>query len=162
MIEASQQAPLNHNSNYPSFTTTDLLNENSDTNLPYAGSVHPKEAWYLVQNGLATLIDIRSKEELTFVGLVPNSTHIAWATGTNLTRNPRFVKEVEAKFKKDQTLLLICRSGKRSAEAATVLTKAGFQQVFNVLEGFEGNLDSNQQRGRLGGWRFHRLPWQQQ
>ncbi|MBK8454157.1 MAG: rhodanese-like domain-containing protein [Thiofilum sp.] len=129
--------------------------------LPYAGSFHPRQAWHLIQNGLAILIDVRTLEELTFVGSVPNSIHIPWAIGTHLTRNPRFVKELERKFSKHQTLLFICRSGKRSAQAAEAATKAGFTQVFNVAQGFEGDLDENQQRGQLGGWRFHHLPWQQ-
>jgi rhodanese-related sulfurtransferase len=79
-----------------------------------------------------------------------------------MTRNPRFIKELERKFQKQQTLLLICRSGKRSAQAAEAATKAGFTQVFNVSEGFEGDLSEKNQRGKLGGWRFHQLPWQQQ
>jgi hypothetical protein len=33
--------------------------------------------------------------------------------------------------------------------------------VFNVLEGFEGDLDEQQQRGEAGGWRRWGLPWQQ-
>ncbi len=43
---------------------------------------------------------------------------MAWATGTSLTRNPRFVRELEAKLGKDEVVLLLCRSGKRSALAA--------------------------------------------
>lgn len=134
----------------------------SHTTVPYAGSLHPKQAWHLVQNGLATLIDVRTFEELVYVGTVPNSIHIPWAIGTHMTRNPRFIKELERKFQKQQTLLLICRSGKRSAQAAEAATKAGFTQVFNVSEGFEGDLSEENQRGKLGGWRFHQLPWQQQ
>ena len=57
--------------------------------------------------------------------------------------------------------LLLCRSGKRSALAAEAATKAGAPFVFNVLEGFEGDLDENYQRGRLNGWRTHGLPWVQ-
>ena len=87
--------------------------------------------------------------------------HVAWATGTALTRNPRFARELEAKVKKDQVVLLLCRSGKRSALAAEVATKAGFTKVFNVLEGFEGELDTNQHRGGGDGWRFQGLPWVQ-
>ncbi|HKX42169.1 MAG TPA: rhodanese-like domain-containing protein, partial [Burkholderiaceae bacterium] len=86
--------------------------------LPYAGGVHPHEAWALVEAGLAQLIDVRSAEERKFVGHVPGSTHVAWATGTSLTRNPRFVRELESKLKKDQVGLLLCRSGRRSALAA--------------------------------------------
>ena len=130
-------------------------------NLPYAGGVSPLDAWALVEAGLAQLIDVRSAEERKFVGHVPGSTHVAWATGTSLTRNPRFVRELEAKLKKNEVGLLLCRSGKRSALAAEAAAKAGFTNVFNVLEGFEGELDAHQQRGKSDGWRFHGLPWAQ-
>jgi rhodanese-related sulfurtransferase len=84
---------------------------------------------------------------------------VAWATGTSLVRNPRFARELEAKVRKTDMVLFLCRSGKRSALAAEAAAKAGFTSVFNVLEGFEGNLDESRQRGRLDGWRFHGLPW---
>lgn len=129
--------------------------------LPYAGGVAPPQAWALVQAGLAVLVDVRSAEERTFVGQVPGSVHVAWATGTSLTRNPRFTRELEAKVGKGTVVLLLCRSGKRSALAAEAAAKAGFSQVFNVLEGFEGELDAQQQRGHADGWRFHGLPWTQ-
>ena len=128
---------------------------------PYAGSIPPVQAWALVHSGRATLVDVRTAEERKFVGHVPQSLHVPWATGTSLTRNPRFVRELEAKVDKADVLLLLCRSGKRSALAAEAAAKAGFQQVFNVLEGFEGELNGQQQRGRDGGWRFHQLPWVQ-
>lgn len=129
--------------------------------LPYAGSIPPRDAWALVQAGEALLVDVRSAEERKFVGLVPDSLHVAWASGTSLNRNPRFVKELEAKVPKDAVVLLLCRSGKRSALAAEAAAKAGFASAFNVLEGFEGELDEQHQRGRQDGWRFHGLPWTQ-
>jgi rhodanese-related sulfurtransferase len=129
--------------------------------LPYSGGVPPQQAWELVQAGVATLVDVRSAEERKFVGLVPGSVHVAWATGTALTRNPRFTRELEAKVAKDQPVLLLCRSGKRSALAAEAAAKAGFTHAFNVLEGFEGEIDAAQQRGHGDGWRFHGLPWVQ-
>ncbi len=128
---------------------------------PYAGGVTPKEAWELFSNGAAALVDVRTAEERKFVGHVPETLHVAWATGTALNRNPRFVKELEAKVKKDQPVLLLCRSGKRSALAAQEAAKAGLACVFNVSEGFEGELDAAQQRGHADGWRFHGLPWLQ-
>ena len=131
------------------------------TSLPYAGSVPPADAWALVQAGAAVLVDVRTAEARKFVGQVPGSAHVAWATGTALTRNPRFVRELEAKVKKDETVLLLCRSGKRSALAAEAATKGGFTRVFNVAEGFEGELNDAQQRGRFDGWRFRGLPWAQ-
>lgn len=129
--------------------------------LPYAGSLPPTVAWALAQRGEAVLVDVRSPEERKFVGEVPGALAIAWASGTSLTRNPRFVRELEAKVAKDAVVLLLCRSGRRSALAAAAASQAGFEQAFNVEEGFEGELDARGQRGRLGGWRFHGLPWTQ-
>jgi rhodanese-related sulfurtransferase len=133
--------------------------------LPYAGSVPPRGAWALVQAGRAVLVDVRSAEERHFVGHVPGSLHVAWATGTSLNRNPRFVKELEAKVGpksgNELPVLLLCRSGKRSALAAEAAAKAGLANVFNIQEGFEGDSDDQHQRGHFNGWRFHGLPWQQ-
>jgi rhodanese-related sulfurtransferase len=130
-------------------------------NLPYAGGISPQDAWALFSSGEAVLVDVRSAEERKFVGYVPDSVHVAWATGTSLNRNPRFVRELEAKTGKDAVVLLLCRSGNRSALAAEATAKAGFTQVYNVLEGFEGELDAQKQRGRQNGWRHHDLPWVQ-
>jgi rhodanese-related sulfurtransferase len=127
----------------------------------YADGVAPQTAWELFSTGQAVLVDVRSAEERKFVGFVPNAVHVAWATGTSLTRNPRFVRELEAKVGKDALVLLLCRSGKRSRLAAEAAKKAGFARVYNVLEGFEGDLDNLQQRGKSKGWRFHALPWVQ-
>ena len=107
------------------------------------------------------LVDVRTTEERKFVGHVPGSQHVAWATGTALTRNPRFVRELEVKVGKQSTILLLCRSGKRSALAAQAAATAGFTRVFNILEGFEGEIDGHKQRGAKDGWRFHQLPWVQ-
>lgn len=123
--------------------------------------VSPQTAWQWFSNGKALLVDVRSQEERVFVGYVPDSLHVAWATGTSLTRNPRFIRELEAKTGKDKKILLLCRSGKRSALAAEAARKAGFSDVHNVLEGFEGEIDARQQRGTADGWRFHGLPWVQ-
>lgn len=129
--------------------------------LPYAGSVPPALAWALFEQGKALLVDVRSTEERKFVGHVPGSLHVAWATGTSLTRNPRFARELEAKTGKEAVVLLLCRSGKRSALAAEAATKAGLANVFNVNEGFEGEIDAQRHRGTGDGWRFRGLPWVQ-
>ena len=133
--------------------------------LTYAGGVPPALAWQLVQANRALLVDVRSTEERKFVGHVPGSLHVAWATGTSLVRNPRFVRELEAKLAKDggkdAVVLLLCRSGKRSALAAEVAAQQGLSRVFNVSEGFEGDLDEATQRGHFNGWRFYGLPWTQ-
>ena len=132
------------------------------TELPHGGGIDPVGAWALVRSGAVTLVDVRTTEERKFVGHVPDSVHVPWATGTALTRNPRFARELEAKLgSKGRPTLLICRSGKRSLEAGEALEQAGFKEVINVLHGFEGDLNDKHQRGKLNGWRFDGLPWEQ-
>lgn len=143
---------------------TVLLNaqrEAQEEGLTYAGKVSPDDAWKLFIGGHAHLVDVRAAEERKFVGHVPNTFHVAWQTGPALIKNPRFLRDLESKLPKDAIILLLCRSGKRSAAAATAATAAGFKYVFNVREGFEGELDEKQQRGSAGGWRQRGLPWVQ-
>ncbi len=129
--------------------------------LPYAGALTPVEAWALHAAGAVRLVDVRSAEEIRFVGRVSNALHVAWMNGLSLSRNPRFTRELEGRVGKDEVVVLLCRSGKRSAAAAEAATKAGFRNVYNVLEGFEGDLDEQQRRGSFNGWRFAGLPWVQ-
>ena len=129
------------------------------TGLPYAGDVTPAEAWELLNTHGAVLVDVRSPEELKFVGRVPDALPIPWATGLRLERNATFLAELQEAVDPSQAVLFLCRSGKRSVFAAIAATDAGFSQAFNILEGFEGDPDGQQQRGHLNGWRFHGLPW---
>jgi len=125
----------------------------------YSGSVTPLEAFKLLSAGAARLIDVRTPEERKFVGYVSDSVAVPWAAGTAFIRNPRFIRELEGKARKDEVLLFLCRSGARSILAAEAATKAQFQHAYNVLEGFEGELDEQRRRGSNGGWRFQGLPW---
>lgn len=124
-------------------------------------TVSTREAWRLFASGAAKLVDVRTLEERTFVGYVPDSIHVPWATGTRLTRNPRFVRELEAKTGKDATVLLLCRSGARAEAAADAARAAGFGDVHAIAEGFEGDLDDQRHRGARAGWRAAGLPWVQ-
>ncbi|HEX5287047.1 MAG TPA: rhodanese-like domain-containing protein, partial [Polaromonas sp.] len=56
--------------------------------------------------------------------------------------------------------VLLCRSGVRSVAAARRASELGFE-AYNILEGFEGDADEQDQRGHCGGWRFRGLPWRQ-
>lgn len=133
--------------------------------------LHPKAAYaYLQENPYSVLVDIRSSMEYLFVGHPVGSVHIPWIDEPEWEVNPEFVVQVqrllEGRFKdidlhKEASIILICRSGKRSLEAGTALLAKGFKQVLHVDEGFEGERDENHHRGTLGGWRFHGLPWEQ-
>jgi rhodanese-related sulfurtransferase len=124
--------------------------------LQYAGDVTPEEAWYLFAHGDALLVDVRTAEELQTVGYVPDSIHIAWATGYTLEKNPNFLRELESRANRQDAILFLCRSGRRSVAAAEAASRLGFRNVFNVTEGFEG------EQGLANGWRAHDLPWVQE
>jgi rhodanese-related sulfurtransferase len=127
----------------------------------YAGSLYPPEAWLLIEERKLLLVDVRTSEELIYVGRVPGAAHIAWQSGVDMINNPRFTEELGILAERETAIALLCRSGKRSEAAAISAANAGFTQVFNVLEGFEGDLDSQRQRGECGGWRHWGLPWLQ-
>lgn len=129
--------------------------------LAYAGAVTPPQAWALLQAGAAQLVDVRNRYEWEFVGRVPDTTMIEWKHYPSGELNPRFIDEIKGRFSPNDSLLFLCRSGVRSDAAAKALTAAGFKNAFNILEGFEGDLDANGQRGKVGGWRKHGLPWKQ-
>ncbi len=134
-------------------------------------SVTPSEAFALVeQDQRVVLIDVRSSMEFLFVGHPRGSVHVPWIDEPEWIVNPDFVTEVRKVMLggvgmddhgNDAPVVLICRSGKRSLEAGKLLIENGFMQVYNVSEGFEGELDEKHHRSTLGGWRFHGLPWEQ-
>jgi rhodanese-related sulfurtransferase len=124
----------------------------------------PKEAWALIQSKPEALfIDVRMAVESQCVGHPPGVQLIAWYEFPDYKVDAaRFVAAVEAvSTGRDQTVLLICRSGLRSVDAGMALEKAGFTQVINVLDGFEGEPDDNGHRSTECGWRYDALPWQQ-
>ncbi|MNY71487.1 molybdopterin biosynthesis protein MoeB [compost metagenome] len=73
--------------------------------------------------------------------------------------NAAFVEQLQQQVGKDKTVLFICRSGARSDEAARLAAEAGYAEVYNILEGFEGDRDAEQHRGRVNGWKAHGLQW---
>lgn len=120
------------------------------------------------------LLDVRTPEEYIFVGHVAAAHNIplrffyykntARGKRPALKDNPNFVAEVRKKFKTSDTILIICRSGHRSAAAVNLLAAAGFNKVYSITDGFEGDKVKdpasyfNGQR-HLNGWRNAGAPW---
>ena len=76
--------------------------------------------------------------------------------------NLQFASQVrDAGIDPKAQIFLLCRSGARSAAAASALTAAGFENCYNVAEGFEGDKDTDGHRGTIGGWKAAGLPWVQ-
>lgn len=118
--------------------------------LKYAGDILPEDAWQLVQANAATIVDVRSSEELKLVGYIPDVSNVPWLKGLKLEINPSFILELGKVVNKTEVLLLICRSGKRSVAASEAATRAGFSRVFNVKHGVE-TIEN--------GWSHKGLPW---
>lgn len=135
----------------------------------YAGDVSPAEAWALLERDPgAVLVDVRTDAEWTYVGL-PDLTGlgketlcVSWQVFPAMGLNPGFAAELAASgVGRDQPLLLICRSGVRSRDAAIALTGAGYRRCYNVADGFEGPCDGARHRGSAAGWKASGLPWVQ-
>ncbi len=126
----------------------------------YAGDVSAQLAWSWVQSGEAVLVDVRTDAERAWVGFVPGAQPLAWKQWPDMAMNPAFDEGLRQLAAGGKKLVLLCRSGVRSVAAAQRATELGLE-AYNILEGFEGDPDANAQRGKLGGWRFHGLPWRQ-
>lgn len=132
-----------------------------------------KEVWRRLQaDPKAVLIDVRTRAEWAFVGMLDLTTLgrrpvlLEWLTFPENRANPMFVEQLslllaEAGTEKDTHLYFICRSGGRSQQAAKAMVAVGFQRCHNVAEGFEGPLDPERHRGMQSGWKVEGLPWVQ-
>ena len=129
----------------------------------HKGNIPPTEAHQRLQgNASAVLIDVRTEPEWTFVGVpaVDRLIRLSWQAFPPMQVNADFVEEIEQMgLPKDTEILCICRSGARSAMAASALTKAGYTNCWNVAQGFEGDRDAQGHRGSAGGWKAAGLPW---
>ncbi len=130
-----------------------------DQGLPYAGLVTPTEAYALMLAGAATLVDVRTRFEHEYVGRVPDTPLIEWKPLGAAEPNPRFVEQLETLDGKREHLLFLCRSGVRSHAAAAAAATAGHAHAYNILEGFEGDLDPATGHRGVTGWRSAGLPW---
>ncbi len=138
-------------------------------------------AKFMNQNASKALfLDVRTPAEVTFLGMpvqadanVPymkDPDFPAWdsAKGTfKLELNPDFLPEVRRRLaskglKPEDPIVLICRSGDRSAAAANLLAQAGFKSVYSVVDGYEGDLAKDGPKAGqrvVNGWKNAGLPW---
>ncbi|UXA18536.1 rhodanese-like domain-containing protein [Mycobacterium sp. SMC-4] len=136
--------------------------------MSYAGDITPEQAWKLLsENADAVLVDVRTDAEWRFVG-VPDLTSlqrdavfIEWNRSDG-SRNSGFVEDLLAAgvAPGQRPVVFLCRSGNRSIGAAEAATEAGIGPSYNILDGFEGDLDEHKHRGATG-WKAVGLPWKQ-
>ena len=120
-------------------------------------------------------LDVRDPVEISFVGhAAPVDAIAPLRIATHefdakrgrykMAANPNFLAEAETAIArngggKDAPVFIICRSGSRSAGAANILAKAGYTNVWNIVEGFEGDMDKATGSRSVNGWRNAGLPW---
>ncbi len=127
----------------------------------------PKKALERLEaNKEAVLIDVRCEAENKFVGRPIDAIFIPWVDEPDWEPNEAdFIAAIKRFIKNDNVLdteiILICRSGYRSDDAGKCLINNGFTNVSHVVSGFEGDLDENDQRGNVNGWRHDGMPWVQ-
>lgn len=137
----------------------------------YAGDVAPQEAWRVLgADPRAVLVDVRTRAEWSFVG-VPDLSGagkepvlLEWQQFPSMAQNAGFAADLAAALgadRRDAPVFFLCRSGARSKAAAIAMSQAGFTRCFNVVGGFEGDLDGGRHRGGRNGWKAADLPWVQ-
>jgi rhodanese-related sulfurtransferase len=102
------------------------------------------------------IVDVRTPEEYLFVGHPTMAWKIPVAVQSYqwddekgrfpLKPLPDFASRVEQVAKPDDTIMVMCRSGGRSAIAANMLAKAGFTNVYNIIDGMEGDAHGDSER----------------
>lgn len=132
-------------------------------------NVTPSDTWAALQaDPEARLVDVRTDAEWTFVG-VPDLSDanqetvlLPWQIYPSMQTNAAFVPQLaKAGVEPHHHVYFICRSGARSMAAALASQAAGYEHVFNVAGGFEGNPDAHGHRGTVEGWKAEGLPWRQ-
>ncbi len=114
------------------------------------------------------VLDVRTPGEYTFVGHANMATNIPFKLYTGkidletkkpvMPLNDNFLLDVEKRFKKTDTIMVMCRSGSRSAKAVNLLAKAGFKHVYTVTDGFEGD-KSKEGKRTVNGWKNAGASW---
>jgi len=95
------------------------------------------------------VLDVRTFEEYVLIGHAEMAANVPlafptynWDAGKgnySVVGNKDFIARATERFKPDDTILVMCRSGGRSAMAVNALAKAGFTKVHNIIDGFEGD-----------------------
>jgi rhodanese-related sulfurtransferase len=95
----------------------------------------------------AKVLDVRFGYERE-VGHVTGDCHVPWYT-PEWEPDPAFLAQVLRVCDPGDTVLVLCRTGHRSSEAAALLETAGFKKVYNVLGGYADILETRRAKSRI-------------
>ena len=125
------------------------------------------------------LVDVRTQGEIEFLGIADiadvNIPYMFNDLSEWDTKKYRYLKEANSNFSitlreklekagldKNNTILLMCRSGTRSSKAANLLYQLGYTKAYTVVDGFEGDkVKAGPHKGKrvVNGWKNANLPW---
>ncbi len=125
--------------------------------------IDSREAYKMITGNPAfRLVDVRCIAEYYFVGhpeMAANVPLTFWdEKAQTLVKNEHFIDDLKARYKPQETLIFICRSGGRSRQAARLAREAGYSSVYSIKDGFEGEKDARGHR-TVGGWKNSGLPY---
>ncbi len=156
----------------PPVSTTQLPKGKQTTLGLYVTAAQAYDMWKAAPDKVK-LIDVRTPEEYAFVGHAEMAWNIPYAFVTYLRKdgkteygpkvNPAFVDEVKRFTRPGDTLLVMCRSGDRSAKAVDLLAAAGIKDAYSVIDGVEGDKVTDPESVYVGkrmknGWK-NSAPW---
>ena len=129
-------------------------------------NVPPRQTWEALQSDpAAQLVDVRTDAEWNFVG-VPDLASagkqvvlIPWQLYPTMEVNTAFAENLKKAGQRGRDRLR--RQHVRSLAAAQAARLAGFANVYNVADGFEGPINADGHRGQAAGWKADGLPWRQ-
>ncbi|CAH2031446.1 Sulfurtransferase [Trichlorobacter ammonificans] len=97
--------------------------------------VNNEELAALLKKGVP-VIDIRTEPEWRQTGIIAGSHLLTLFDEARRVVDPEgWLKKVRAVAPPDKPVILICRSGNRTAPAAKFLTDSGYATVYNVSQG---------------------------
>ncbi|MGA2884079.1 MAG: rhodanese-like domain-containing protein [Halobacteriota archaeon] len=138
--------------------------------------VTAKEAYEMWKTGpeRVNILDVRTPEEYVFVGHAAMARNLPlvfvkhqWDPANNefvVEPNPDFISRVKDLHALTDTLLVMCRAGGRSAKAVNALANVGFVNVYNIIDGMEGDKVNdpgsvNHGKRMKNGWKNSGSPW---
>lgn len=135
---------------------------------PIVNSISSLKSWEILkQEKDSCLVDVRSSQEWNSSGIPDLSTikkEVKLITLIDFIPTPHenenFASELEKLApKKNAKLFFICKAGGRSLKAAKIALNLGYQNCFNIVDGFEGNVvDANSVPLNINGWVNNNLP----
>jgi rhodanese-related sulfurtransferase len=167
--------------------TVESIPQVPDTNVTSLGLyVTPQEAYTLwkTEPEQVNIVDVRTFEEYIFVGHLEMARNVPLVfpkyhepeegeeqatpggrpPGCYGEFNPDFASTVKEYFAPGDTILVYCATGGRGAMAINLLAEAGFKQVYNIINGLEGDRVDDpgsvyHGKHMRNGWKNAGLPW---